>query len=261
MTLIANDEYSGKLVLLTGAGSGFGRIAAARFAEHGARLALCDINLPALESLAHELDLCAEDLLIQKCDVSDATDVQSFIDTTIDRFGRIDIAVNNAGIGHDQLLLADCDEALWNKIIAVNLSGVFHFMTREIQQMLKQGGGIILNVASVAGVLGAPKLGPYCASKHGVVGLTKTAAAEYGEYGIRTISLCPGFSPTPLVEALLDGEDEVSEQQIYRANSAGTHGETAGNRRLDVVAVFRAQRLHEWCLRRAGRRTDVLLSE
>ena len=208
MTLIANDEYSGKLVLLTGAGSGFGRLAAARFAEHGARLALCDINEPALDSLADELAIPDEDLLIQKCDVSDSADVQSFVDATIDHFGRIDIAVNNAGIAHDQLSLADCDEALWDRTIAVNLSGVFHFMTREIQQMLKQGGGTILNVASVAGVLGAPKLGPYCASKHGVVGLTKTAAAEYGGQGIRTISLCPGFSPTPLVEALLEGEDE-----------------------------------------------------
>lgn len=208
MTLIADNEYSGKRVLLTGAGSGFGRLAAARFAEHGARLALCDINSPALESLADELGMPSEDLLTQKCDVSSADDVQHFIDATSEKFGGIDVAINNAGIAHDQLLLADCDEVLWDRTIAVNLSGVFHCMTREIQQMLKQGSGIILNIASVAGVLGAPKLGPYCASKHGVVGLTKTAAAEYGESGIRTISLCPGYSPTPLVESLLEGENE-----------------------------------------------------
>ena len=214
--VIANS-FAGKIVLLTGAGSGFGRLAATRFHELGARLALCDINQDALASLVSELGANKQDVLTQQCDVSSAGDVQAFFDAIHAHFGRIDIAVNNAGIAHDHKPLHECDEVLWEQVMAVNLTGVFLFMIREIKQMLAQGGGIILNIASVAGVLGAPKLGPYCASKHGVVGLSKTAAAEYGANGIRVNSLCPGYSPTPLVQSMLDaGEDDMSSKMTGR---------------------------------------------
>jgi NAD(P)-dependent dehydrogenase (short-subunit alcohol dehydrogenase family) len=202
------QDYSGKVVLLTGAGSGFGRLAALRFSERGAKLALCDIDEAALQSLEGELDADPKDVLFSKCDVSDSEDTQSFFDHTLEHFHRIDVAVNNAGIAHDHMPLADCDESLWARTIAVNLTGVFLCMTRELSQMAAQGGGIVLNIASVAGVLGAPMLGPYCASKHGVVGLTKTAAAEYGPQGIRVNALCPGYSQTPLVEAMIEASDE-----------------------------------------------------
>ena len=199
--------------MISGAGSGFGRLAAARFAACGAKLALCDVDEEALNSLHQKLDESRSEVLTARCDVSEATDVDRFFQTICERFGRLDIAVNNAGIAHDRKALADCDDEMWAKTIAVNLSGVFYFMTREIRQMLIQGGGVILNVASVAGILGAPMLGPYGASKHGVVGLTKTAAAEYGPQGIRVNALCPGFSPTPLVDSLLEaGEAGLAEQ-------------------------------------------------
>ena len=139
-----------------------------------------------------------------RCDVGDTDDVQAFFEDAIAHFGRIDVAINNAGIAHPHTPLADCDDALWERTLSVNLTGVFLCLRWEIKQMLAQGHGVILNVASVAGVLGAPMLGPYGASKHGVVGLTKTAAAEYGAQGIRVNSLCPGYSRTPMVDAMID---------------------------------------------------------
>ena len=200
-----------RVVLLTGAGSGFGRLAAARFAGQGDKLALCDVNDSSLHSLAEEL---GGDHLIFPCDVSKATSVDRFLDAVIERFGRIDVAVNNAGIAHEQCRLADCDDDLWSRILDVNLTGVFLCMKREVRQMQKQGAGTILNIASVAGVLGAPMLGPYCASKHGVVGLTRTAAVEYGRQGVRVNALCPGYSPTPLVAEMLRAGDEGMESRM-----------------------------------------------
>ena len=205
------ETGAGRVVLLTGAVSGFGRLAAERFAGKGDRLALCDINDAALRSLAGEL---GEEHLIFPCDVSKAIQVDRFLDAAIERFGKIDIAVNNAGIAHEQRPLADCDDELWSRILDVNLTGVFLCMKREITQMLKQGAGTILNIASVAGVLDAPMLGPYCASKHGVVGLTRTAAVEYGRQGVRVNALCPGYSPTPLVAGMLRAGDENLESQM-----------------------------------------------
>ncbi len=205
------DASADRVVLLTGAGSGFGRLAAERFDAQGDRLALCDVNEDALRNLAGEL---GGRPFIFPCDVSDPEQVDRFLDAATDRFGRIDVAVNNAGIAHDQRPLADCDDALWSRIIEVNLTGVFLCMKREIRQMQKQGAGTILNIASVAGVLGAPMLGPYCASKHGVVGLTRTAAVEYGREGVRVNALCPGYSPTPLVTEMLRAGDAEMESRM-----------------------------------------------
>ncbi len=205
------EAGAARVVLLTGAGSGFGRLAARRFADQGDTLALCDVNDSALHNLAGEL---GREHLMFPCDVSKAAQLDRFIDAVIERFGRIDVAVNNAGIAHEQRPLADCDDELWSRVLEVNLTGVFLCMKREIRQMLEQGTGMILNIASVAGVLGAPMLGPYCASKHGVVGLTRTAAVEYGRKGVRVNALCPGYSPTPLVAGMLRAGDEGMESRM-----------------------------------------------
>ena len=210
-------DYTDKVVVLTGASSGFGRLAATRFLEQGARLALCDIDNTALQDLAGKLTASKDEVLARQCDVSNGGDVQTFFEDTVSHFGRIDVAINNAGVAHTHTPLADCDEVLWERTLSVNLTGVFLCLKRELNQMLTQGHGVILNIASVAGVLGAPMLGPYGASKHGVVGLTKTAAAEYGARGIRINALCPGYSRTPMVDAMIDaGESDLEDKMTDR---------------------------------------------
>jgi len=199
---MAQHDFAGQVVLITGAGSGFGRLAAAAFARAGALLALGDLTLDALHETVRTADIAPERVLAMRCDVSVNAEVQQFVAATVQRFGRLDVAINNAGIGHPLARLEDCDEATFDRNLAVNLKGVFLCMRAELPQMVRQGGGVILNVSSVAGVTGAPMLGPYAAAKHGVIGLTKTAALEYARRSVRVNALCPGYTRTPILDAL-----------------------------------------------------------
>lgn len=199
-------EFSDKVVSITGAGSGFGRLAARRFAAAGARLVLSDINPEALQEVAAELGTDA--VLAVPCDVSLETQVAAMFEQAQAAFGGVDIAVNNAGIIHDLVRTSDISEETFDRNIAVNLKGTFLCMRHELRQMAEKGSGKIVNMASASGLIGSPFLSAYAAAKHGVVGLTRSAAVEYGRKGIQVNALCPAFSSTPMLEAVVEARGE-----------------------------------------------------
>lgn len=208
------EVFAGQVIVVTGAASGFGRILATKLNAVGARLALADINADALENLAAEL-ASSGNVLTQTCDVSRESQVADFIAAAVARFGRLDIVVNNAGLGSPPRPIIEITEDDMDINFNVNTKGVLWGMKYGIRQMLAQTpqGGTVLNVASMAGLGAAPNLGAYVAAKHGVVGLTKTAAWEYGGKGVRVNAICPFFSPTPLLSEL---ELSVSQENLAR---------------------------------------------
>lgn len=201
-----------KVALITGAGSGIGRGVAERFAAEGAKLMLVDLNEDGLKETAK---LAKTDTEVYAADVSQTADVEGFFKKTVDRFGRIDIAVNNAGIGNPPMPLVNMTDEGFDRTIAVNLRGVFLCMRAAGQQMLSQGGGgRIISVASQAGKTGFAFLGPYCATKAGVILMTKAMAKEVGASGITVNAVCPGTIDTPLLRGTLDPFLEASGQTL-----------------------------------------------
>ncbi len=197
------SNFGNKVVLITGAASGFGRLLAEKLSECGAELALADIDAAGVKTVADGL---AARSIACACDVSNERQVADFVAQALEAFGRIDIAINNAGIASTMKSLVDTTEADMDRNFAVNAKGVFFGMKYQIPAMIEQGGGAILNVASMAGIAGAYKMTPYVAAKHAVVGLTKTAALEYARKNVRVNAVCPYFSPTPLVTRGIDPE-------------------------------------------------------
>lgn len=193
------ESYRDQTVMITGAAGGFGALLAAELAQTGARLVLADRDAEGLERLARTLLDAGAQVLAQHCDVTSEAGVQSVVVAAVRRFGRLDVGINNAGILLPMKSLAETTEADLDRSFAVNVKGVFFGMKHQILQMLAQDGGVILNVASLAGLSGAPKLAAYAAAKHAVVGLTRTAAAEYARNNIRVNAVCPFYSATPMV--------------------------------------------------------------
>jgi NAD(P)-dependent dehydrogenase (short-subunit alcohol dehydrogenase family) len=200
-----------RVALITGAASGIGRATAVVFAEEGARLVLADVDEHGCQETA---ELAGEAVAV-RCDVTDAAQVDALVATCVERHGRLDCAFNNAGIAGDSARLADYDDEAWHRVIAVNLTGVFLCMRSELRQMLVQGGGAIVNTASLVGVIGYPNLAAYNAAKHGVVGLTRTAAIEYAAHGIRVNAVCPAWIETPMV--MDRGPAPASRPEVYEA--------------------------------------------
>lgn len=195
---------SGKVAIVTGAGAGIGRATALKFAAEGAKVAISDVNVEGGEETADLIRKQGGDAFFTAADVASPADVDALVAKTVERFGRLDCACNNAGIEGKIAPFAEQPLDNFDRIIAVNLRGVFLCLQAEIRQMLKNGGGAIVNLASVAGLIGFPGLAPYVASKHGVNGLTKNAALEYGKLGIRVNSVCPGGIDTRMLDSLAE---------------------------------------------------------
>ncbi|MBW6466407.1 MAG: SDR family oxidoreductase [Brevefilum sp.] len=217
-----NLEFKGKVALVTGAAGGIGEAIAMTFAQKGAKVAVADIDEENGESVVENIKEAGGEAIFLNVDVSDDQAVMQMVEDTVAAFGRLDYAVNNAGIGGAQANTGDYAIEDWLQVIDINLNGVFYCMRYEIPHMLENGGGAIVNISSILGTDAFEKTSAYTASKHGVVGLTKTAALEYAQKGIRVNSVGPAFINTPMVT---EGFDDEAVEQIMALHAMDRLGE------------------------------------
>ena len=195
-------EFSNKVVLITGSATGFGKTLAELFAEQGASLILSDVNIKDGEAVASAIGEKGGQVFFTKCDVSNADDVQKMVEKGVEIFGRLDICINNAGIAGNSMRTKthDFEEDVWDKVMNINAKGVWLCMKYELPYLLAAKGGVVVNIASKAGLGAVPGNVAYAASKHAVIGITKTAAIEYASKNIRVNAVCPSFADTPMVQ-------------------------------------------------------------
>ena len=218
-------DFTGQVALVTGASSGMGLATAQAFAESGAAVVLADINDESLQAATAELRARGHQVLGIRCDVSDEQQVAALVEQTVASYGRLDMAFNNAGIQAPPSDAADEPAETFDRVNAVNLRGVWACMKHELRQMRQQGSGAIVNCSSLGGLVGLPGRAAYHASKHGVLGLTSSAALEYAPRGIRINAICPGTFETPMVAAMiasgeLDTAEALANQPIGRFGRA-----------------------------------------
>ena len=209
-----NGSFAGKVAFVTGAASGIGRATALAFAREGASVVVADASEPGSQRTARMIEDGGGQALAIRCDVSQAGDVKAALDKTVETFGRLDYAFNNAGVEQPVMPAADLTEEEWDRIVDIDLRGVFLCMKHEIPLMLQQGGGAIVNTSSGAGVKGIAGQAAYCAAKYGVVGLSKAAALDYAKSNIRVNAVCPGIIETPMMDRFSGGTPEGRERVI-----------------------------------------------
>lgn len=198
-----NLSFENQVALVTGAASGLGLATARAFAESGASVVLADWNEQAVRSAVDELAAKGHQVLAVRCDVSEDAQIEAMVEQTVATFGRLDAAYNNAGVQNVVAETADAPRDDFDRVTAINLRGVWSCMKFELRQMRTQGSGAIVNCSSIGGLVGAPGRGTYHAAKHGILGLTRSAALEYAAKGIRINAVCPGVVHTPMVDQMM----------------------------------------------------------
>lgn len=218
-----NASLENNVALVTGAGSGMGLVTARAFAEAGASVVLADIHEHAIRSAAEELVSAGHGAIAVRCNVADEADVAAMIEQTVSTFGRLDAAFNNAGVQSLPVETADASGEEFDRVNAINLRGVWNCMKYELRQMREQGSGTIVNNSSIGGLIGLPGRAIYHASKHGVIGLTRSAAFEYASRGIRINAICPGAIETPMVADMIVRE-RISQEDLLKDQPTGRLG-------------------------------------
>lgn len=222
------DILKDKVVIITGAGSGIGKATAIAFAKEGAKVVASDINEKEIQQTIAEIKKINGDAIAIKCDVSSDEDVKNMVDKTLEKYGRLDCAYNNAGIEGIPSSITECTSENWDRTIDVNLKGVWLCMKHEIPAMLKNGKGSIVNCSSIAGKVGFESIPAYVASKHGVIGLTETASLEFAKKNIRINAVCPGVIHTPMLERFDKGDEQSMADQVPMGR-VGTPDEIANS--------------------------------
>ncbi len=223
------EKMEGKVALVTGGGSGLGQATALAFAKHGAKVVVADMNVEGGNKTIRLIKEAGGDAIFVKCDVSKAAEVEAMVNKGVETYGRLDYAFNNAGIEGLRTPIVDYQEEIWDRVISINLTGVWLCMKYEVSQMLKQGCGAIVNTSSAAGLIGIPGSTAYTASKHGVIGLTKTVALEYGKVGIRVNAVCPGAFYTPMLDRMIKNYPDMEKwyQEVTPMGRLGNPEELA----------------------------------